>query len=170
MFQNSATLTNADKSNVRYQCRPGLLITVLLLVLGSSISLVAANIKGDKLNNSGFQIPWLWLLAVVFVALAIGFIMTHKYLIDLRRGTKDIVLKQIEQKIVRKDFEAGSGCVACGQEMNEFHRFDLVIDSEFHRVNRELFEMCSEGDWVEFHFASKSRFLLSIEKPREETT
>jgi hypothetical protein len=80
------------------------------------------------------------------------------------------VLKQIEQKTVRKNFEAGSACVVVVQEMNEFNRFDLVIDNEFHRVSSELLELCNQGDWVEFHLDSKSRFLLSIENPREETT
>ena len=93
--------------------------------------------------------------------------MNRKYYQDIQNNQKVAVLKTLQRKTSKRDFEAGSGNMTTlphNNPMNEFIRYDFIIDNTIYRVKKELFESCSDGDQVYFYIAPKSKFHLSIEK------
>ncbi|MBK3519766.1 hypothetical protein [Carboxylicivirga marina] len=161
------SLSQADIKELRYQCRMGYLLPVFLCALLSYV------IVGFHQYNSDFEeivftsIDGLIILACVIFSIWVSYQMNGKYYQDIRNNIKVAERKVIQKKQAKRDFEAGSGNMTTlphNNPMNEFTRFDFIMDNTLYRVDKDLFESCSDGDKVSFYYAPKSKYLLSIEK------
>lgn len=161
------SLSQADIKELRYQCRMGYLLPIFLFALLSVASIVfhhyVSHYDEIELTNIDGLIT---LMSAVF-SIWVSYRMNGKYYQDIRNNRKVAERKVIQRKQAKRDFEAGSGNMTTlphNNPMNEFTRFDFVVDNTLHRVDKELFERCSDGDEVSFYYAPKSQYLLSIEK------
>lgn len=158
-------LTEKDIKEIRYQCRMGYLLPVLLLIISSLIFFVSLLSKEIE-----FQIYLYFLIATAIILIPIGlsYLMNGKYLADIRNGEKEGETKTIQLKEKKKDFEAGSGCVTTSlllnitKEMKEFIRYDIVVENTRYQIDEEFYNNCNVDDEVVFYFAPKSRYLIEI--------
>jgi hypothetical protein len=153
-------LTDKDIKDLKYQCRMGIILPFLLLTISSTIiaSIVFVN-KIDFLNI----IAIFSFAAALTTSLLLNIFMNRKYISDIKNGEKTYEVKIIQLKEKTKDFEAGSATIYIGQEMNEFYRYDLIIENTRYRVDKELFENCENGEEIVFFTAPKSKYLLQME-------
>ncbi len=158
-------LTEKDIKELKYQCRMGYVLPAMILILstfiGGAIYELNFNTESKGLN---IDIDLLIALGFLIISLFISNLMNKKYYSDIRNNEKIAETKIIQKKIFQKDYEAGSGTLCIGQEMNEFTRYDLIIDNIKYRIDKELFDICSDGGEVLFFYAPKSKYLLGIEK------
>ena len=153
-------LTEQDIKELRYQCRPGLVFPIMIIIIVPIFVLMILN--GFDINYSKTDIGILILIIVSF-SILIGHLITRKYLSDIRNGIKEFEIKKIKRKESKLDYEAGSGTLYIGQDMKGFDSYSLIIDNYRYHVDKELFEDCKDGDEVIFFFGPLSRFRLSIE-------
>jgi len=161
-------LTEKDIKDLKYQCRMGYILPFLIFILGSIIvgSIYELNFTTNN-NGLNFKIDFLISMVFAIISLLVSYIINKKYYSDLRNNEKESEIKIIQRKTEKKDYEAGSGNMTTlphDNPMKEFIRYDFIIDYTNYRVDKELFELCSNGDEVLFFYAPKSKYLLSIEK------
>ena len=161
-------LTEKDIIDLKYQCRMGYILPSMIFILGTIIFGLIYELNYNS-NADGFNFNIDLIIAMVFLIISIldSYLMNYKYYVDIRNNEKVAETKTVQRKIDIKDFEAGSGNMTTlphNNPMNEFIRYDLVIENTKYRVEKELFEKCSMGDEVLFFIAPKSNYLLSIEK------
>ncbi len=161
------SLTQADIKELRHQCRMGYLLPVFLFVLLSNIALIIHHSFYDFNEISFTELDGIIILACIAFSIWVSHRMNGKYYEDIRNNRKVAERKVLQRKQSKRDFEAGSGNMTTrphNNPMNEFTRFDFIVDNTLYRVDKVLFENCSEGDLVSFYYAPKSKYLLSIEK------
>lgn len=134
---------------------PFLLLTISIIVI---VSIVFVN-KFDFSNI----IVLISIATFVTISILLNIFMNRKYISDIKNGEKNYEVKIIQLKEKTKDFEAGSATIYIGQEMNEFYRYDLIIENTRYRVDKELFENCENGGEIVFYTAPKSKYLLQME-------
>ncbi len=161
-------LTKKDIKELKYQCRMGYILPAIISILGSFIAGAIYVLIYNK-NNTGVNLEIDLLIAFGFLILGLifSYLMNKKYYLDIRNNEKEAEIKIIQRKIDTKDYEAGSGNMTVlphNNPMKEFIRYDLIIENTKYRIDKELFDKCSDGDEVIFFFAPKSKYLLSIEK------
>jgi hypothetical protein len=161
-------LTKKDIIDLKYQCRMGYVLPFMIFILGTfivgAIYELNFNTNSDGLN---LEIELLFGLGFLLISILISSKMNWKYYSDIRNNEKVSETKKIQRKIDNKDYEAGSGNMTTlphNNPMKEFIRYDLIIENTKYRIDKELFDICSNGDEVLFFHAPKSKFLLSIEK------
>jgi len=154
------SLTDKDIKDLKYQCRMGVILPVLLLIISNMIIFSIVYINKIEYSNIMFLIS---VLITVAISVLLNLSMNRKYISDIRNGEKCFEIKNIQFKEKNKDFEAGSATLYIGQEMNEFYRYDLIIENTRYRVDKNLYENCENGDEIVFFIAPKSKFLLQME-------
>lgn len=105
----------------------------------------------------------------ILIAFSLNYLMNRKYYADIRKNQKRAVVKYIQRKVSKRDFEVGSGNVTTRphkRPMAEFIRYDFIIDNIIYRVDEDLFKACNDGDAVLLFYAPKSNYLLSIERDK----
>lgn len=152
-------LSDNDRKQLRQQCRIGIIIPLMLLVILNIAILGFTSMTDFNYNSPIIQMA---VLLTVLLVLFIGYLMNRRYLADLKNGEKVGVVKKIQFKEAKKDFEAGSGTMYIGDEMNEFIRYDLIVENTRYRIDKELYEASEKGGEVVFYFAPKSNYLLEI--------
>ena len=152
-------LTESDLRELRHQCRMGIVLPILFLILSNMI-LFLFLLQGHLKFDAPVQIT---VLALVAVAVLIHILMNRKLILDIRNGEKEVEFKRIQHKEKKKDFEAGSGTLCLSQEMNEFDRYVLIIENLAYRVDKDIFEQCRAGEEVAFFIAPISRYQLQID-------
>jgi hypothetical protein len=160
-----AQLTEEDIKELKYNCRAGITIPVLLFLIGSSliIPIEYYNMLDIYLALSKIQIIFLSEIILLIISLLIAYLMLHKLIADIRNGEKIIKTHIISQKDKMEDYEAGSGTMYIGQEMNAFEKFSIIVDNNYlYRVDKELYNASEIGDKVYFHYAPISKHRLKI--------
>jgi hypothetical protein len=161
-------LTEKDIKGLRYQCRMGYVLPAMIFILSTFILGVIYELNfNTKTVGLNLEIGLLIAFVSLILALLISFQMNKKYYSDIRNNIKVYEKKIIQKKTYKKDYEAGSGNMTSlphNNPMNEFIRYDLIIENTTYRVDKELFDKCSDEDEVLFFYAPKSKYLLSIEK------
>ncbi len=157
-------LTESDIKKLRYQCRMGYILPFFLFILGSFLGIVIVGfilslMNMDLAENKAFIVIALFGLLSVFV----NYRMNGKYLSDIRNGLKGQEIKIVQRKEYKTDYEAGSGTLYIGQEMNSFDSYSIIVENTRYRVDKDLFENCEENGQVIFNYAVQSKFLLEIE-------
>lgn len=156
-------LTKKEVKELKYQCRMGYILPSMIFVIGTVLSMMFL----WKIIEGDIKIIFYVVFGLLVISALISYIMNRKYYADIKINKKTSVAKVIQKKVETKDFEAGSGNMTTlphNNPMNEFMRYDLIVENTKFRVDKELFESCSEGDEVLFLYAPKSKFLLGIEK------
>lgn len=108
---------------------------------------------------------------IVLSFLILG-LVNRKYWSDLRKGEKDVLIKSVERKESKEDFEAGSsvGYSTNGKKhafysgMSSHMEYYIIVDNARYRIDKEMWEQVNENDKIEFHFAPRSKELLAIKK------
>ncbi len=157
------TLTKKDIKELQYQCRMGYIIPSMVFLIGT---LIVTSIYETNFNTRlAFNIQATLIIALLFAVLSffISYIMNWKYLSDIRDKKKIIEPKVIQKKESKRDYEAGSGTLYIGQEMNGFDSFSIIVDNYRYRVEKDMFLKCNEGDEVYFNYGPTSKYLISIE-------
>jgi amino acid permease len=161
------SLTLKDIKELRYQCRMGYILPFFLFFFGTLFSIALYENLLNKEDTTNLVAAVSILLVWVFLAILISYKMNGKYYQDIRNNIKVPNTKIIQQKNRKRDFEAGSGNMTTlphNNPMKEFYRYDFIVENTIYRVEKELFESCSEGDTIHFYYAPKSNYLLTIEK------
>lgn len=161
-------LTEKDIKELKFQCRMGYVLPFIIFILGTFILGAFFELYFNT-NKEGLnlKIDSLIVLGFAIFSMLLSYIMNRKYYSDIRSNEKVSVIKTIQRKIEKKDYEAGSGNMTTlphNNPMIEFIRYDLIVENTKYRIDKELYEMCSDGDEVLFYYAPKSKYLLSIEK------
>lgn len=161
-------LTEKDIKDLKYQCRMGYVLPTIIFILGTFIGSAIFEFNFNS-NSAGFNLEIDLFIALGFLLLSFGVshIMNKKYYADIRNNEKIPETKTIQRKINNKDYEAGSGNMTTlphNNPMKEFTRYDLIIEKTKYRIDKDLFDKCSNGDEVKFYYAPISKYLLSIEK------
>lgn len=159
------TLTDLDKKRLRYQTRPALVTSILFAIVISGVSLTLFIISKENVTEEDKLFNIISISSSIIISFFIAYFSSKKYLKDVRNGEKEIVLKPIQKKEHKIDYEAGSGKIShvSAREMNAFDSYSIIIDNTRYRVDKEFYNDCNEGDEVEFHYALKSKFMLSME-------
>ena len=154
------SLTQKDIKELKYQCRMGYIIPLMVLLISNMIIFLAV-----YTNDLSYTNPFV-LLAVsasVVFEVFLNIKMNHNYLADIRNGIKKQEIKQIRLKEAFTDYEAGSATLFVTQKMNPYTRYNIIVNNTRYRVEKEFYENCNEGDEVVFYFAPQSNYLLTIE-------
>lgn len=161
------TLTDKDIKELRFTCRMGYLIPSMLILIMNLILFGVVMVNELSYSDSEVRLA---LGGIVLLAVLIGFFMNRKYIADIRNQEKVVETGTIQSKEKLTDFESGSGSFWFGgRRMNEFDRYNLIVDNVRHRVDKEFYDQVEEGMKVDIFYAPESRLLLSIElhKSRE---
>ena len=157
------TLTTKDIKELRYQCRMGYIIPSMLFVIGTALASGVYELNfNDKTGINWLMILFIALL-IGMLSFFIGYRMNWKYISDIKSNEKVVEAKNIQKKELKRDYEAGSGTLFIGQEMNGFDSFSIIVDNYRYRVEKDLFFNSSEGDEVYFNYGPTSKYLINIE-------
>lgn len=167
MYYTAIQLTDADKKDLRYNCRAGIIVPFLFFLTCTAFILILGlfNMADTVYRFSKMQvIVFLEILALI-ISFLISYMMIHKLVSDIRNGEKIIEIKKISQKDQMEDYEAGSGnptTIYNQIEMNAFQKYSIIVEDYLYRVDKELFEAVNIGDDVYFHYAPISKYLIKI--------
>ncbi|WP_289053852.1 hypothetical protein [Carboxylicivirga marina] len=160
-------LSEQDIKDLKYQCRMGYIIPFFFFTIGSfAISGLVHFIMTEIKEPQGDFHIYITIAVVFSLSILINYLMNGKYKKDIQNGEKILEQKTIERKVSMIDAEAGSatvGDIPHNRKMNTFIRYDLIIDNTKYRIDKNLFDMCNEGDKVYFHIAPISRFRIKID-------
>ncbi|WP_321320610.1 hypothetical protein [Labilibaculum sp.] len=160
-------LTEQDIKNIKYQCRMGYILPFFFFTLGSIFitALVDFIVSFEREIEGSIHI-YLTIGILFIISVLMNYLMNGKYKADLRNKEKILERKTIQKKLATEDVEAGSanvGPLPHNRSMNKFMRYDLIIDNTKYRIDKELFDKCSDGDDVFFHIAPKSKYRIKID-------
>jgi amino acid permease len=148
-------LTKNDIKELRYQCRMGYILPIILFIFGSFfVSAIALNLT-TKMESKTSEITVIVVSGFALLSLFVNYKMNGKYVSDIRNKEKLIETKIIQKKETKRDYEAGSGTLYVGQEMKGFDSFSIVVENYRYRVDKDLFENCFEGDEILFNYAPR---------------
>lgn len=156
-------LTETDKKNLRNQCKMRMSLSLLVFVLTTIIGVTIYELFFD-LNSNGLNIKMAGLIVVgtFSIMLLLSFLMCYKYYQDLQFNEKVQVIKTLMSKSQNDIYHASA--IRSGISKAYTEKFEFVVDDIKLDVDKELFELCAEGDQLIFNYAPKSEYLLSIER------
>jgi hypothetical protein len=154
-------LTEKDIKEIKYQCRMGFILPGMLLIFSNFMLFVSILVRLVEIERS---LIYLCAFTINLIPLVLCYLMNWKYLVDLKNGEKVGELKTIQRKELKHDFEAGSGNVTLNisKEMNEFIRYDIIVENTRYQIDNEFSNNCNSGDEVVFYYAPKSKYLIEI--------
>ena len=166
-----AELTEEDIKELKYCCRPGIIIPFLFFLIGSIFIIVLENenLPYVKLAFTTWQIITASLILYLGIWIFIGYLMIRKYVADIRNGEKEIEVKIVMQKESKEDYEAGSGISGTSgtyyteNEMTAFTNCSIIVENTRYRVDEDFYKSVKVGDEVCFHYGPISRDLIKIE-------
>ncbi len=161
-------LTKDDIKELKNSCKPGVIVPLLFFIIGSSLIMFF-----EYFNLPYVELPynitiWQLIIASLFLYLGICFMISYalirKYVLDIKNGEKEIVIKTIMMKENRTDYEAGSGAVGhLGTEMASYKNYAIIVDNTRYNIDEDFYNSVNNGDEVCFHYAPKSGDLLRID-------
>ncbi len=159
------TLTESDIKTLKMQFRPGILFPLMLLIPGVAVVLLISNTNPELFQSTGIDFTWLLMVVVIGLAALMHFTMTRNYRADIKNKVKNVVLKPVQKLEEKTDFEAGSGTLYVGQEMNAHKVYYVTVDNVRHRIDADLYNMLEESGEVALHYAPVSNYLIKIDRP-----
>ena len=142
----------------------GLVISLFICLLASIVGITIYETVIDT-DPEGINITMAILIsagALVF-SILLNLLINYRYYIDLRIREKVLLVKTLKSKSKKVDYAGGRGKGVPNAFIN---RYEFIVDDIAFRVDKDLFESCSEGDELFFSYAPKSQYLLCIEKSR----
>lgn len=152
------SLTSRDIKEIKYQCRMGYILPILLFIIGTPITLLIC-----ELNSNNLDSEQIILFSFALLSLFIGYKMNWKYILDIRNGVKQVETKIIQAKESKRSYEAGSGSLYFGQEMKGNDLYYIIVENIRYKVDSQIFSACSKGDEILFNYAPNSKYLIDFE-------
>lgn len=156
-------LSANDIKELRYQCRMGYILPGMFFILGSTLFTAIVFNMTEIFESENIEMTAMSLVGFAVLSLALSYKMNWKYLFDIKNREKLIETKIIQKKESKRDYEAGSGTLYIGQEMNGYDSFSIVVENYRYRVDKDVFEHCTVGGEILFNYGPKSRYLINIE-------
>lgn len=167
-------LTNADRKEIKTMTRMGYLIPTILmsnLIVWNIVFVLSDYFDVNNYILAGFNI------GVPVICVVIMYTINRKYYRDLRSGSKNIKLKEVEAKVDKTSYEAGSGTLDIpllstlmpglfSQKLTPNYIVYLIINQYRYKVTKKLFDSVEVGSKVEMHYSDYSNTLITIEKSR----
>lgn len=152
-------LSAKDIKTIKYEKRMGYIYSGFLLsgcALFNLFYMVAVDNKVWEVNI---------LVNIIFISLSIlvPYWMNRKHNQDLKMGVKIVKLEKVQQKENETSYEAGSGTLYIGQEMNRTSKLNLIINGYRYEVEKEVFDKAEVGELIEMHYTFYGNNLLGIE-------
>lgn len=158
------SLSSKDREVLRNLCRMGLVISLMvcmfIIIVGVTVYESYVDLDPETLNT---KMVVLISMAAFLISSLLNLLLYYKYYADLQVNEKIIVEKSLQGKSKTMDSGSGGGG---GLSRTYIIRYEFVVDDIKFGVDEKLFESCSEGDKLIFSYASKSKYLLTIEKGR----
>ena len=155
-------LTEKNRMDIKNQCKMGLGISLMIFMLASLIGITVYEMMFDS-NNIGLnsKMAVSIVAGVLCLAVLLNFIINYKYYSDLRNNEKVLLTKKLTAKSKSID-----PAVIIGANLSKsyINRFEFIVDNMEFQVDEKLYKSCAEGDKLIFSYASKSKYLLDIEK------
>jgi len=156
-------LTDLEIKELKLKCRMGYILPFFAFTIGTfvfmAIIVTVFYSETEELGNMPIVVG-----ACGFVlSVLLSYKMNYKLYIDIRNKHKVQELKIIQMKESKKDWEAGSGTLYIGQEMNGFESMSIIVDNYRYRVDKEIYMNCEKGDEIYFNYGPKSKYMLGIE-------
>lgn len=150
----------------------------LRMILPSAILfliLLFINIVYSSLNKSFGLYFYMFLFVSIFISWILFNFITRQLQADLKQ--KYVVLEQevVQQKVYKKDYEAGSAAIPVNlfsflfikkiakMEMKELHICYLVVKDEIMHVDKSLFDKIEIGDTIIIRRAHNTKLFLGVE-------
>lgn len=164
------SLTPEEIKEIKYNKRFGYILSVVVIVCGTTTVFVCSQIETIKLSN--IRIFELTFLTFGLSALVL-YVMNRKLNMDLRFKERLVETKRIDNRKKLVDYEVGSGSLYIpllgdlfpkiwGQEMKGKKKFRLTIDGENYDVEEDLFNAVNEGDEIELHWSFYGEVFLGL--------
>jgi hypothetical protein len=133
------------------------LISTILFILGTIAGVTIYEVYFDaNPREINYQMAVTIGLAVLLLSIIVIFVFNRKYYSDIRNNEKMPITKTLQEKKIIKDYYKTTVTL----------NYTFIADNINFAVNKELFNECNKGDKLIFNYAPKSKFLLSIEKSR----
>lgn len=156
------SLTEKNRMDIKNQCKMGLGISLMVFMLASLIGITVYEMMFDS-NNIGLnsKMAVSIVIGVLCFSVLLSFLINYKYYSDLRNNEKVLLTKKLTSKSESIDPAAIKGVNLSKSYIN---RFEFVVDNLKFQVDEKLYKSCADGDKLIFSYASKSNYLLDIEK------
>jgi hypothetical protein len=150
-------LSTKDIKNLRNQCRMSYLISTILFILGTIVGVTIYEGYFDANPEViNYQMAVTIGLGILLLSVIVFFLLNRKYYSDIRNNEKMQIIKTLQEKNKIKDYYKTTVTL----------KYTFIVDNINLVVNKELFDSCNIGDKLIFNYAPKSKFLLSIEKSK----
>ena len=157
-------LTNEDRRKLKYSTRTGYIFGVLILIPSISVYFISELNMVENIPDYLFPCGLLLCLLTIWL-------VNRKWWIDLRNNEKIVIQKKIVRKESKKEYAAGSsfGVSITGKDspvyksQNSYIDYSIIVDNTRYKIDKGIWDQVNENDKVEFHFAKKSNYLLSIQ-------
>ncbi len=151
------SLSTKDIKILRNQCSMSYLISTILFIFSTIIGVTIYELYFDTNPRAiNYQMAVTISLAAVFLSVIVFFGLNWKYYSDIQNNEKVQTIKTLQNKNKITDYYKTTITL----------KYVFVVDNINLTVNKDLFESCNIGDKLIFNYAPKSKFLLSIEKSR----
>ena len=151
------SLSTEDIKNLRNQCSMSYLISTILFIFGTIIGVTIYELYFDANPRAiNHQMAVTISLAVLFLSVVVFFGINWKYYSDIRNNEKIQTIKTLQNKNKITDYYKTTVTL----------KYVFTVENINLTVNKDLFESCNIGDKLILNYAPKSKFLLSIEKSR----
>jgi hypothetical protein len=134
------------------------MISAILFIFGTIIGITIYELYFD--TNPGainHQMAVIIGFAAITLAVIVSWGLNGKYYSDIRNSEKIQIIKILQDKNIITDYYKTTVTL----------KHSFIVDNINLTVNKELFDSCNIGDKLSFNYAPKSKFLLSIEKSRD---
>lgn len=151
------SLSAKDIKNLRNQCSMSYLISTILFIFSTIIGVTIYELYFDTNPKTiNYQMAVTISLAALFLSVIVFFGLNWKYYSDIQNNEKIQTIKTLQNKNKITDYYKTTITL----------KYVFIVDNINLTVNKDLFESCNIGDKLIFNYAPKSKFLLSIEKSR----
>ncbi len=155
-------LEKLDRNELRYSSRVAYIIAFFFTVLSTAIAEVCLWVS---FTDSKMQIPYAAHLIISICGLMAGllilYLINRKYWMDLRDGRKSIIVKVIQEKEKKVDYEAGSGR-RMGR-MKAFKSHSIIVENIRYRIPEGLWIQLEEGGKVAKHTTKQNDYLIKFD-------
>lgn len=162
MYRN---LTERNRKDLKNQCKMGFVICLVVFMLTTVVGITVYEVVFDP-GNTGLNPEMSISIAggVLLLSVLLKFLINHKYYSDLRNNKKVLLTKKLAGKSKSLD---SFGFKEANLSKGTINRFEFIVDDIKFRIDESLYQSCADGDKLVFSYAPKSKYLLDIEKSKE---
>ncbi|TRX72422.1 hypothetical protein [Carboxylicivirga sp. M1479] len=156
-------LNEKDRKALKYQCRPAIILPIISSGLIPLITVLVVLVQQIPLRP---QQPLFAFLLQLPVVVLIAYFKSRKYIEDLKANSKRGVVKYVQRKQSKDDFNDENGVGYRGLKYRAFDDFAIIVEDVRYGVSKKLFDSLKSGDPVVFYYAPVSNMRLGIERKK----